>query len=116
MKQAPRRSCSLTRLSAPGSFMTMHGRVRLGVTHEHVDDKRDADHSGKVVIKPLFMAQRLQRQSDGIRGAAKDRNRERIWKANADGPDPGWKQFRLDHRVDRRVAGYDHPGSCEQQE
>src|SRR5690349_16866022 len=35
-------------------FVAMHGRIGLGVAHEQVDQQRNPDHAGEIVIIPAL--------------------------------------------------------------
>src|ERR1700688_4989977 len=47
---------ALEQMSRSFLFMTMHGRVGLGVAHEQVDHERNADHAGEIIVEPDFVA------------------------------------------------------------
>ena len=63
----------------------------------------------------MLVATLLEVQGDCGRGAAEDRDGQRIGHADAHGADIGREQFRLHHRVDRGIAGHEYPGAADQQ-
>ena len=71
--------------------------------------------AGEVVGKPRFVTDRLEPQRNRLRGAAENRHRDRVRQADAGRAHLRRKELRLHHRVDRRVAGHNHPRRGNQQ-
>ena len=98
------------------SFVAMHRGFMLGVAHRRIDDQRQEDHAAEIVVEPVLVAERLELERDRRRGAAEDRDRDRIGQADAERADLGREQLGLHDGVDRGVAGDDQPGAADQQE
>ncbi len=96
--------------------MPVERGVFLRVAHEEIDHERDRDHAREIVVEPGLVADRLEPERDRIDRSAEDRDGQSVGQTHAQRTDLGGEQLGFHHRVDRGVAGHDHPGGGDQQE
>ena len=76
-------------------FRVVHRGAMQRVAHTHIDNQRDCDDRGKVVVKVRLVTDGLKLERDVLRRSAKDGNRNRIGNPDACGSDLRRKEFCL---------------------
>src|SRR5271163_1660735 len=74
-------------------FVAMHRRFMLGISHGRVNEERQEDDAGEIIVKPFLMAHFLEIERNRGRGAAENRDRDRIRQADAHRANLGRKQL-----------------------
>src|SRR5579883_1143658 len=82
------------------SFVAMHRGFMFGIPHGRINDQRQENDGGEIVVEPSLVSDALEIQRNRRSRAAKQRNRDGIRQANAKRADLGREKLRLYNGVD----------------